>query len=328
MAADSAGVAQCLADGKLVCRFAGRSEWGPRALGARSILADPQLDNVVGHVNSRVKFREPFRPFGVSVTAEAADKLLVLDAVPASLGPFMLAVARIRDHRLQGVAHTDGTIRYQLVNDTAPGYHDLIREFGERTGLPALLNTSFNTLGEPLVENPADAVRQFLLCGADVLVLEDQLIDMMAIPSTAKDLAVAAARRDTRTDPLGQALRHEAAGYPEESERTLAGVPDPGYSRGVDYLRQYHALRMRLAVHRHDPSAAAQHAEQVLRLSSLPAAAADAARLLQSDPDADDILTPSAATVLMAIAGQGGSLRVLQQLLPVQERQAKDGAHA
>lgn len=328
VAATPALVAQSVADGNLVCRFAGRSEWGPRALGARSILADPQLEDVVRRVNSRVKFREPFRPFGVSVAAEAAEKLLELDDIPASLGPFMLAVARIRDHRLEGLAHSDRTVRYQLVDSAAPEYLAVLREFGERTGLPALLNTSFNTLGEPLVENPTDAVRQFLLCGADILVLEDVLVDITSLPNADRERAVATATHDTRTDALALALRHEAAGYPEVAERTLSGIPDPGYSHGTDYLRQYHALWMRLAVGQHESLALAHHAEQVLKLSGLPNAAVDAARLLHADSDALGILTPSAALVLLTIASQGGSLQVLQQLLPRQDDQAKGGAHA
>lgn len=317
-AADPGTIASQLADGKLVCRFVGRSEWGPRALGNRSILADPASREVVKRLNSRVKFREPFRPFGVSITADAAPALLRLETSPAGLGPFMLSVADVRDERLRGMAHADGTIRYQIVDRDDLAYHSLIEAFGGMTGLPAVLNTSFNTLGEPLVESPGDAVRQFLLCNADVLVLDDTIIDLTNIPEAVRQLAVDTAQQETRTDSLALALRQEAAGYPEAAARLLADVQTVDRGRGEDYLRQFHALKMRLSSAGGDTATASEHAAEVLQLSGLPRSAAEAAELLQGQVGAVANLSAEASRVLVAIAAEGGALRLMQRLLPPQ----------
>ncbi len=168
-------VAERLAAGRIVGWFQGRMEVGPRALGNRSILADPRDPRMKDTLNRRVKHREPFRPFAPSVLAESAAEWFedVRDS------PHMLLVFPVvptRRERVPAITHVDGTARVQTVSrETNPRYHDLIAAFGRQTGVPMLLNTSFNVRGEPIVCAPDDAVRCFLGTEMDVLVLGDLL---------------------------------------------------------------------------------------------------------------------------------------------------------
>ncbi len=156
---DNGTVAADISSGAIICWFDGSSEWGPRALGARSIIASPLTSSICSILNGSVKFREPFRPFGISITAEAAEHLLDFRNAPRSLAPYMLSVATPKDPRLQPITHIDGTVRYQIVEQSVqPRWHSLIDSFGKLTGVAALVNTSFNTWGEPLVETPSDAI--------------------------------------------------------------------------------------------------------------------------------------------------------------------------
>jgi len=162
-----------LASGKIVGWFQGRMEIGPRALGNRSILADPRGHDTKDVLNLRVKHREPFRPFAPSVLAEAAADWFS-DCRPS---PHMLLVSPVRPERrdeVPAITHVDGTARVQTVTREANArYYDLIAAFGRRTGVPMLLNTSFNVRGEPIVCTPAEAVACFLGTQMDVLVLGD-----------------------------------------------------------------------------------------------------------------------------------------------------------
>jgi carbamoyltransferase len=177
-----AEVAGRLRDGRVVGWFQGRFEWGPRALGQRSILADPRRAEMKDLVNVKIKYREPFRPFAPSVLVEAAADYFRL-ADPARHYParFMLYVADVVEaqrSRIPAVTHVDGTARLQTVGAaTSPRYHALIRRFAEETGVPLLLNTSFNLRGEPIVNAPADALRTFGRSELDVLVLGDCLVE-------------------------------------------------------------------------------------------------------------------------------------------------------
>jgi carbamoyltransferase len=144
--------AQRAASGEVVCWFEGASEWGPRALGGRSVIASPTRPGIKERINSTIKFREAFRPLAISGTREGLAQLVACDTVPASLAPYMLAAAQVIDERLAPVRHMDGTVRYQIVNpQLQPAWYELIQAFGRRTGTFAIVNTSFNTLGEPLV---------------------------------------------------------------------------------------------------------------------------------------------------------------------------------
>jgi carbamoyltransferase len=165
--------AQALANGELIGWFQGGAELGARALGGRSILADPRRVENKDVLNSRVKFREGFRPFAPSVLQERAGELFELPE--GCTVPWMQKVHPVREaarEQLAGVTHIDGSARLQTVSrDADPLYHDLIAAFGDITGVPVLLNTSFNVKGEPMVLSPDDAIRCWASTGLDRLVL-------------------------------------------------------------------------------------------------------------------------------------------------------------
>jgi carbamoyltransferase len=165
-------VAQDLADGKIVGWFQGRFEMGPRALGNRSILADPRRPEMRDTLNAKVKKREPFRPFAPAVLLERANEFFEIDQPD----PFMTLAPRVRAGKrnlIPAAVHVDGTGRIQTVERSAnPRYYALIEEFGRLTGVPVLLNTSFNRK-EPIVASPEDAIACYLKSEMDVLVLGD-----------------------------------------------------------------------------------------------------------------------------------------------------------
>ena len=171
-----------LQEGKVVGWFQGRFEWGPRALGNRSILADPRRSDMKDIVNAKIKFREPYRPFAPSVLVERTDEFFELSQ-PARHYParFMLYVVDVKEskrHVVPAITHVDGTGRLQTVERaTAPLYYRLIQRFGEATGVPVLLNTSFNLKGEPIVNAPREAFRTFSISEMDALVLDHCLIE-------------------------------------------------------------------------------------------------------------------------------------------------------
>ncbi|MCG7852562.1 MAG: hypothetical protein MIO92_08575 [Methanosarcinaceae archaeon] len=183
-------VAKYLKTGKIVGWFQGRSELGPRALGCRSILADPRIQNIKEMLNSRVKFREPFRPYAASILYKEAADWFDFNGFSAH-SPFMLRAIAVKPEKknmIQGVIHDDGTCRIQTVTKVANGrYYDLIREFFRLTGVPLILNTSFNTEGDAMVETPEDAVDTFIFTGMDVLVLGDRIITKKSSFSTICD---------------------------------------------------------------------------------------------------------------------------------------------
>ena len=163
---------QLLADGNILAWFQGGAEFGPRALGHRSILADPRGEHIKDTLNMRVKFRESFRPFAPAVLQGDASTYFDM---PEPHSPYMLLVCPVREpYRsiFPGVTHVDGTARVQTVNrDTSPTFARLIESFRDATGIPIVLNTSFNLKGEPIVETPSDAVRCFVSTEIDWMVL-------------------------------------------------------------------------------------------------------------------------------------------------------------
>ena len=169
-------VAKLLYNGKIIGWFQGRSELGPRALGSRSILADPRPAENKNIVNARIKFREEFRPFAPSVLEEYSNEWFELDTI----SPYMLMIPKVRDKQreiIKAVTHVDGTARPQTVSKfTNPKYHSLIDSFFKLTGCPIILNTSFNVKGEPIVNTPSDALRCFFSTGLDYLVIGDFII--------------------------------------------------------------------------------------------------------------------------------------------------------
>ncbi len=216
-AALSREVAGLLADGKVVGWVQGRMEFGPRALGARSILGDARRPEMQRVMNQKIKFRESFRPFAPVVLQErAADYFTVPDSFES---PYMLFVAPVHPRRrrttdgshsglqrlnelrseIPAVTHVDHSARVQTVDAARnPRLHELLQAFDALTGCPLLVNTSFNVRGEPMVCSPADAYRCFLATEIDVLVIEDFLLHKADQPAAA----VAAARARRATLPL------------------------------------------------------------------------------------------------------------------------------
>jgi carbamoyltransferase len=168
-------VARRIADGAIVAWFQGRMEWGPRALGHRSFLADPRRSDMKEVINRKIKLREPFRPFAPSMLREASDRYFGREHD----APFMITVFPVLPERkaeIPAVVHVDGTARPQLVDRAVnPRYWQLIKEFEGATGIPVLLNTSFN-VQEPIVCTPYDAVRTFLATEVDYLVMENLVV--------------------------------------------------------------------------------------------------------------------------------------------------------
>jgi len=173
----AATTADLLADGKIIGWFQGRMEFGPRALGHRSILADPRDPEMNAKVNNAVKFREWWRPFAPSMLREVAGEYLE----HACDSPFMILTNPVRPEKrdiIPSVTHVDGSARPQTVEkDISPLYWNLINEFGKRTGVPVLMNTSFNLRGEAIVNTPTDAIRTFFSSGMDALVIGSYLVE-------------------------------------------------------------------------------------------------------------------------------------------------------
>ena len=209
-------VADEIAEGKVVGWFHGRMEFGPRALGARSILADPRSEKTQALLNLKIKFRESFRPFAPCVLREAAHEWFDLPAGQES--PYMLLVAQVREERrrpipaheesvmrndpdlrkrvnvvrsqVPAVTHVDYSARLQTVDRARhPRLSRLLRAFEKRAGCPILVNTSFNVRGEPIVCSPDDAYRCFLATDMDVLVLEDFFVDKAQNPRSIDSTA-------------------------------------------------------------------------------------------------------------------------------------------
>lgn len=168
--------AKLLNDGEIICWFQGKMEIGPRALGNRSILANPTLAHMKDKINAEVKHREAYRPFAPSATVESKNEYFDLTVED----PFMLKVCHVlpeKRHLLPAITHVDGTARLQTVRkELNPRYHKLLTEFGKLSGVPVLLNTSFNVMDEPIVESPLQAIRCFFTTGLDKLVMGNYLL--------------------------------------------------------------------------------------------------------------------------------------------------------
>src|SRR6266699_10401 len=174
---DGVALGAVLAAGKIIGWFQGRMEFGPRALGGRSILADPRDPEMNAKVNKAVKFREWWRPFAPSMLREVAGEYLER----AFDSPFMILTNPVRPEKrgiIPSVTHVDGSARPQTVEkDTNPLYWNLINEFGKRSGVPVLMNTSFNLRGEAIVNTPTDAVRTFFSSGMVAMVIGSYLVE-------------------------------------------------------------------------------------------------------------------------------------------------------
>jgi len=173
--------ARLLADQRVIGWFQGGSEFGPRALGNRSLLGDPRKPEMKDILNSRVKHRQAFRPFAPIVLAERMKDIFEGDHD----SPFMLMAKPVRPEwrdKIPAIVHVDGTARVQTVREeTNPILYRLLKEFDALTGVPVLINTSFNIKGEPIVETPRDAVACFLTTGVDNLIIHDTVVSKTAM---------------------------------------------------------------------------------------------------------------------------------------------------
>jgi carbamoyltransferase len=179
--------ARHIADGNVIGWFQGRMEFGPRALGGRSILADPRDPKMRDTLNMKIKFREGFRPFAPSVLADKASEWFEIDCD----SPYMLLVAQVREGKrcIPSVTHVDNSARLQTVTrEASPLYYDLIGEFERLTGVPVVINTSFNVRGEPIVCTPHDAYLCFMRTNMDHLVLGHHLLDKKQQPPLREDV--------------------------------------------------------------------------------------------------------------------------------------------
>ena len=167
--------ANFLSEGKIIAWHNGRSEFGPRALGNRSILANPSIADMKDQINAKIKFREEFRPFAPSICLEDYQEVF---STPVSL-PYMTVACDVDEKwrlKLPATTHVNNTARVQTVDKkTNIKYHQLISEFKKNTGIPAVLNTSFNIQGQPIVETPLEAISTFSSNGIDALFLENYL---------------------------------------------------------------------------------------------------------------------------------------------------------
>jgi carbamoyltransferase len=171
-----------LTQGKVVGWFQGKFEWGPRSLGNRSILADPRNPEMKDTMNTKIKFREPYRPFAPTVLADHAESYFELPRAaqhyPARYMLYVVPTKESQRRILPAVTHIDGTARVQTIfREQNARYYDLIERFGRSTGVPVVLNTSFNLKGEPMVNTPADAASTFFRSEMDCLVLGNFLIE-------------------------------------------------------------------------------------------------------------------------------------------------------
>ncbi|HXK43597.1 MAG TPA: carbamoyltransferase C-terminal domain-containing protein [Anaerolineae bacterium] len=169
--------ARLLVENKIVGWYQGRMEFGPRALGNRSILGDPRREDMKDRINAAIKFREPFRPFAPSVLAEHAAEFFT----DIAESPFMILVTDVRPEKravVPAITHVDGSGRLHTVERAVnPCYWQLIARFGELTGVPLVLNTSFNVRGQPIVNTPTEALATFYTSGLDALVIDHFLVE-------------------------------------------------------------------------------------------------------------------------------------------------------
>lgn len=196
-------VADELCRGRIVGWTQGRTELGPRALGSRSILAAPHSIEMRDRLNREIKYREEFRPFAPIVPAEDAERFFELPPGGVRLGRFMSGVFPVKPAcrtMLAAITHVDGTARLQTVDrEISPLLHTLLRTYEARTGIPVLLNTSFNLAGEPIVNRVIEAYSTFRRCGIDVLVAGDDIVSKPHVTAAPRDIATAQVEAAERT---------------------------------------------------------------------------------------------------------------------------------
>jgi carbamoyltransferase len=216
-----------VAAGRVVGWFELGSEFGPRSLGHRSIVCDPRVPGMKDYLNAHVKFREPFRPYAASVLSEHVGEYFDRNVDD----PFMLIVAHVRPDRvatIPSVVHADGTCRIQSVRPDHPGrFRAMIEEFHRLSGLPLVLNTSFNIRGEPIVETPADALECFLASNFDVLYLQGRRVAKMRAADASQPSALVPVLSPNLTLEIEVPTEAGVATPPRHLVRTRTGHRSP-----------------------------------------------------------------------------------------------------
>ncbi len=198
-----AAAAELIAAGEVIAWYRGRMEFGPRALGHRSILADPSRPGMRDRVNALVKLREAFRPFAPAVSVEQVDRWFV--AAPGTELPYMTVNLDVRpEHwaKLPAITHVDGSARVQTVSarDNRE-FHELLRAVGQRTGREMVLNTSFNIKGQAIVNTPEEAIETFLATGIEALFLHNTMVRKRYIPTMSEPDGQAGGQQPARGEP-------------------------------------------------------------------------------------------------------------------------------
>ncbi|WP_062746029.1 carbamoyltransferase C-terminal domain-containing protein [Shouchella tritolerans] len=314
-------VSEYIAKGEIVCWFQGSSEWGPRALGSRSILANPLEKSITEKINKKVKFRERFRPFGISITEGDYEQISNFKDIPKSLSPYMLNVVPAKDI-LKEVRHVDGTIRFQEVcKSFQPLYYKLIKQVGRKTGLNAVLNTSFNVMGEPLVEKPDEAIRQFFLSGANVLVMGDICIDKSNIPINELERIENMFKKKSNINTLNFVLSLESANFENEADQLMKRYSPEKQSPLTK--RKYHAFCLRQAIRKNDHEGIHLHIKELMTYISYPQEANIVISALR------DYLPNSynLAGLLTQVSNQYNAYEFFERLLLVSDKENKDGSY-
>ncbi|SDC61531.1 carbamoyltransferase C-terminal domain-containing protein [Shouchella lonarensis] len=304
-----------LGEEKVVGWFQGGSEWGPRALGARSILASPVQPLVVDKINKNIKYRESFRPFGVSIVPEEHSKIFEKNTYVKSLSPYMLNLAKAKGV-LKEVRHVDGTVRFQEVKkEVQPLYFSLIKNVGDIIGVNAVLNTSFNVMGEPLVETPEDAVRQFLLSNIDVLIIGNYCIEKDKIPE--KDiLSLKKSLFDSSAVNLMRLVMSlEAAGFSNEALTLLEEHTIDLEDWNNRDKEMYYSFMLRQALKKNEQykkkSQVEVYRNELMKMMNYPTGASLVLEAMEHSNDKNDV---EIATLLSGVANQYDAYKFFKSL--------------
>lgn len=256
-------------------------------MGNRSIIASPLTQGIKDRINSAIKFRESYRPLAISGIMPYIGDILDLEGKPYSTGAYMLSVAPLNDFKLQGFSHVDTTIRYQIVNKEFQGeFFNLIECFGKMSGCYALVNTSFNTYLEPIVESPIDAFRQYVVSDADLLLIEDWQLSLKDIPLELVNSIRANVFKEMNLSPLEVAFYFHYRGYHERAleiiQKIVREYPNFLQGRSDTFIRRYYVCLMRIYMHIGETCKAHECALQILKHASLSTESKEAVEVMSN----------------------------------------------
>jgi len=311
--------ARLLSAGRMIGWFQGGSELGPRALGQRSILCDPRNPDAKGVLNDRVKFREAFRPYAPVIPLEHVSEWFEIDA-GGGASPFMLRVMRFRKDKqaqVPAVVHVDGTGRVQTVTAESNGrLHSLILRFHAITGVPILLNTSFNVAGEPIVETPEDALSCLLLTGLDACVIQDVIVTRDAAGRSVLDcipVLTSISVAHERFLPMGSRTNGQSSGSFNIKMSIAEGPELNKYSRRIksDHVRIMAASKWGPVTH--------YCGTEVLPVIDLIDGCRTGRQILEALHGRGLDITESQLSHLLVRLRRGSVLRFVKESLPIQQ---------